>query len=77
MGQVANVTENMNFTFAKVYTNITKVQRWFMKFKVGNFSLENESGEKSENVTYNNILTDIVGNNSPEKSIISWSINLT
>lgn len=76
MGQVANVTENVNFTFAKVYTNITKVQRWFMKFKVGNFSLENESGEKSENITDNNILTDIVGNNSPEKSIISWSINL-
>lgn len=41
-----------------------------MKFKIGNFSLENESGEKSENVT-NNILTDIVENNSPEKSIIS------
>ena len=47
-----------------------------MKFKVGNFSLENESGEKSENVTNNNILTNIVENNSPEKSIISWSINL-
>lgn len=73
---MANVTENINFTFAKVYTNITKVQRWFMKFKVGNFSLENESGEKSENVTNNNILTNIVENNSPEKSIISWSINL-
>lgn len=42
-----------------------------MKFKVGNFSLENESGEKSENVTNNNILTNIVENNSPEKSIIS------
>lgn len=41
-----------------------------MKFQIGNFSLENESGEKSENVT-NNILTDIVENNSPEKSIIS------
>lgn len=64
------MTENINFTFAKVYTNITKVQRWFMKFQIGNFSLENESGEKSENVT-NNILTDIVENNSPEKSIIS------
>lgn len=64
------MTENINFTFAKVYTNIAKVQRWFMKFEIGNFSLENESREKSENVI-NNILTDIVENNSPEKSIVS------
>lgn len=67
---IGQVTENIDFTFAKVYTNITEVQRWFMKFKIGNFSLENESREKSRNVT-NNILTDIVENNSPEKSIIS------
>lgn len=44
------IAENIKIAFGEDYANVRRVQRWFVKFKVGDFSVESYRRKRSENV---------------------------